>query len=77
MLARQVESVYTTRGLTKVYGEGLAAVHALRGVDLEITEGELVVLLGALGQRQVDLAQYPGRAGPAFGAVRRYFRTRI
>ena len=36
---------FRTRGLTKVYGSGASAVHALRGVDLEIPEGDLVVLL--------------------------------
>jgi hypothetical protein len=28
------------QGLTKVYGEGPAAVHALKGVDLEVPRGE-------------------------------------
>ena len=41
--------IYSTRGLTKVYGEGRSAVHALRGVDLEIPEGEIAVLLGPSG----------------------------
>jgi len=40
---------FRTRGLTKVYGSGAAAVHALRGVDLDLPEGELVVVLGASG----------------------------
>ncbi|MBB4211666.1 ABC transporter ATP-binding protein [Rhodothalassium salexigens] len=43
------EPIYRTRGVTKVYGTGPAAVHALRGVDLDVPEGELVVLLGASG----------------------------
>jgi len=36
-------------GVTKVYGSGPAAVHALRGVDLAVPQGELVVLLGPSG----------------------------
>jgi len=32
-------AAYTTRNLTKVYGEGRSAVHALRGVALGISGG--------------------------------------
>jgi len=40
---------FRSEGVTKVYGSGEAAVHALRGVDLEVPRGELVVLLGPSG----------------------------
>ncbi len=43
------EPLYRVRGLTKVYGTGPAAVSALRGVDLEIEAGQLIVLLGSSG----------------------------
>ncbi|MEM9617897.1 MAG: ABC transporter ATP-binding protein [Pseudomonadota bacterium] len=49
-----------TRGLSKVYGEGPAAVHALRGVDLEIPTGELVVLLGPSGSGKSTLLNILG-----------------
>lgn len=42
-------STFTLRKLSKVYGEGPAAVRALDGVDLEIDRGELMVLLGPSG----------------------------
>ncbi|WP_372840178.1 ABC transporter ATP-binding protein [Phaeovulum sp.] len=51
---------FTTRGLTKVYGEGHSAVHALRGVDLEIPDGEIVVLLGPSGSGKSTLLNIIG-----------------
>ena len=53
-------AIFRTEGLTKVYGEGTALVHALRGVDLEIPEGEIVVLLGPSGSGKSTLLNIIG-----------------
>jgi putative ABC transport system ATP-binding protein len=52
--------VFRLVDLRKTYGEGDAAVHALRGVDLTIDEGELVVLLGPSGSGKSTLLNILG-----------------
>ena len=37
------------RGVTKTYGQGNSAVRALRGVDLDVRTGELLMLVGPSG----------------------------
>src|SRR5258708_26623110 len=37
------------RGLTKTYGTGEATVSALRGVDIEVRRGELLMIVGPSG----------------------------
>lgn len=48
------------RQLTKVYSSGEVEVHALRGVDLDLYEGELVVLLGPSGSGKSTLLNILG-----------------
>jgi putative ABC transport system ATP-binding protein len=43
------ETAVTLRGVTKSYGEGASKVTALRGVDLEVRAGELMMLVGPSG----------------------------
>ncbi|MFZ5569836.1 MAG: ABC transporter ATP-binding protein [Thermodesulfobacteriota bacterium] len=37
------------RGVTKIYGRGSAAMHALRGIDFSIRQGEFVAVMGPSG----------------------------
>jgi putative ABC transport system ATP-binding protein len=48
------------RGLTKIYRMGEVDVHALRGVDVALYPGELVVLLGASGSGKSTLLNILG-----------------
>ncbi len=53
-------NAFQVRGVTKVYGEGPTAVHALRGVDIDVPEGELSVLLGPSGSGKSTLLNILG-----------------
>lgn len=54
------EAVFHAHGLTKTYGVGEAAVHALRDVDLDILAGEFIVLLGPSGSGKSTLLNILG-----------------
>ena len=54
------EAVFEARGVTKVYHVGEVEVHALRGVDVDLHEGEFAVLLGPSGSGKSTLLNILG-----------------
>ncbi|PKP71151.1 MAG: ABC transporter [Alphaproteobacteria bacterium HGW-Alphaproteobacteria-4] len=69
-LAAPPAVVFKTEGVTKIYRTGAVEVQALRGVDLELYEGELVVLLGASGSGKSTLLNILGGLDtPTAGSV--------
>jgi len=47
--AADAEPLIVLRDVTKVYGHGQAAMHALRGIDLDIRHGAFVAMMGPSG----------------------------
>jgi putative ABC transport system ATP-binding protein len=48
------------RGITKVYRVGIERVHALRGIDLEIAQGEFLAIIGPSGSGKSTLMNIIG-----------------
>jgi putative ABC transport system ATP-binding protein len=67
--------LFAARRLSKIYHMGEVDVHALRDVDLDIIEGELLVILGASGSGKSTLLNILGGLDtPTSGTV--FFRDR-
>jgi putative ABC transport system ATP-binding protein len=64
--------VFRARGLTKIYDMGEVQVQALRGVDLDLYAGELVVLLGPSGSGKSTLLNILGGLDTASAGVVEY-----
>jgi putative ABC transport system ATP-binding protein len=70
-----VEPVIRTVGVTRVFGKGASAVHALKGADLSVPKGRLVALKGRSGSGKTTLINMLGALDrPTEGAV--YFMGR-
>jgi putative ABC transport system ATP-binding protein len=52
--------VLELRGIRQTYGEGEAAVHALRGIDLSVTRGDYLAIMGPSGSGKSTLMNLLG-----------------
>lgn len=66
------ENIFQVRDLTKIYHMGEVQVHALRGVNMELFAGELVVLLGPSGSGKSTLLNIMGGLDTATGGFVSY-----
>src|SRR5262249_4651129 len=53
-------TVIELRALAKTYGSGAAAVHALHDVNLNVSNGELLLLMGPSGSGKTTLLSIMG-----------------
>ena len=64
------EIVLEARAVTRTYGTGTGATHALRGVDVEIEQGRFTAIIGASGCGKSTLLQaVGGLEAPTSGKV--------
>lgn len=54
------QRLFAVQGLTKTYTSGEVEVHALRGLDLDVMAGEVIVLLGPSGSGKSTLLNIMG-----------------
>ena len=67
----ETQNAVTAASLTRTYGEGGSAVHALRGVSLEVPEGQFTAVMGPSGSGKSTLMHLlAGLDTPDAGSVR-------
>ena len=58
-------NILTCERVRKVYGSGNNQVTALDGIDLTISKGEFVAIIGGIRLRKIHASAYPGQCGQA------------
>ena len=69
--SREKETILEVHSLRKLYGSGDGAVKALDGVDMEVYDGELLIILGSSGSGKSTLLNMIGGMDlPTSGSIR-------
>ena len=66
------DTVFSARGVTKVYRNGALEVHALRGIDFTARRGEFIVILGPSGSGKSTFLNIVGGLDRASGGEVRF-----
>lgn len=70
-------TVFQAQSITKIYDMGEVKVHALRGVDMELNSGELVILLGPSGSGKSTLLNILGGLDTATAGQVSYYSKEL
>ena len=59
-MSEMKNTIIEIKGLRKDYHVGEVTVHALKGIDMDIQEGEFVAIMGVSGSGKSTMLNIPG-----------------
>jgi putative ABC transport system ATP-binding protein len=71
------EPIIELKGITKTFGQGIAAFQALKGIDLTIERGDFVAIMGASGSGKSTTMNILGCLDTPTSGVFRFLGTEV